>query len=399
MKRTLLALSFASIAGAAEPALRETPMFLGEQRMLPARDLQAFSVGVPDVVDVKSNPDRLVVTASHEGQTSLLLLYRDGRSETLLISVYARPAQSIITELKTALGDLDGIQVREVNGRIFLDGRMASAAQLDRVTKVAALYPGQVQVLAQVDPTRFEQRINVRLDVYFVDLSRSAGHQLGMSWPASLPGPGAQALTLQYDLLAGSTRSATYSISSNALPTLDMLSTSGWAKVRKRTTLVTTNGTKATVRSGGEINVAIGGAVGGELRTIPFGADVAVTPRYDADTGRVELQVEAEASELSAGGGQVPGRSLSRVNTIVHVRPGQTVALTGVNSESERASETGLPLLRQIPILGFFFGSESAGKDDREGTIFITPTVLHQTGAEDERRMREMFERFERFGD
>jgi len=379
-------------------AFEEIAMFVGEQRVLAARDVDGYSEGAPGIVQVKIPRDgrALVLTAVQVGRTSLLLMHRRGRQRTLLVTVYQRPPEAVRRELTDLLEEIPGVKVRQVGSRFFVEGRLPDQAQVARARQVAALFGEQVSSLVDLDPTRVERKINVKLDVHFVEFTRRDGYQAGVSWPANLLGQGG--LNASYDLLGGQWTMATYTVANSAMPSLDVLSMSGWAKILKRSTLVTTNGTAASYRAGGEVNVRVSGVAGGELRTIPFGSDVKVTPRYNSQSGRIDLLIEAEAAELGEVVDGVPGRSLSKVSTLVHLRAGQSVMISGVRARAARETRSGLPLLRHIPILGWLFRSDSASESESDGAIFITPTLMHEVGDADRRRLRKLIDRYEVFG-
>jgi len=382
----------------AEAAFAEIAMFVGEQRVLPARDVEGYSEGAPGIVQVRIPRDAraIVLTAVQVGRTSVLLLQRRGRQQTLLVTVYQRPPEAVARELRDLLDGIPEARVRQVGSRFFVEGRLPDEEQVARAQQVVALYGEQVTSLVALDPTRVDRKINVKLDVHFVEFTKRSSSQTGVSWPANLLGQGS--LSASYDLLGGRWSMATYTITSSAMPSLDLLSMAGWAKVLKQSTLIATNGTVARYRAGGEVNVRVAGVAGGELRTISFGSDVQVTPRYNPQTGRIDLLVEAEAAELSDAVDGVPGRSLSKVNTLVHLMAGQSVMISGVRARAARETRAGLPLLRHIPILGLLFRSDSAAEDETEGAIFITPTVMHEIPDAERRRLREMIDRFAAFG-
>jgi pilus assembly protein CpaC len=386
------------LAARGEPAVEEIAMFVGEQRVFGAHDVEGYSEGAPGIVQIKIPRDArsLVITAVQVGRTSVLLLRRHARPQTLLVTVYQRPPEVVRRELMDLLEGLPEVHVRQVGSRFFVEGTLPDDAQVARAQQIAALYGEQVTNLVTLDPTRVDRKINVKLDVHFVEFTRRSGYQAGVSWPANLLGQGA--LSASYDLLGGQWTVATYTITSSAMPSLDLLSMAGWAKVLKQSTLVATNGTTARYRAGGEVNVRVAGVAGGELRTIPFGSDVQVTPRYNPQSGRIDLLIEAEAAELGDAVDGVPSRSLSKVSTRVHLEAGQSVMISGVHARAARETHTGLPLLRHLPIVGLLFRSDAAGDDENEGAIFITPTVIHEVGDADRRRMREMIDRYRVFG-
>ncbi len=137
-----------------------------------------------------------------------------------------------------------------------------------------------------IDANTVEPRDNVRLDFYFVQVSKSYSHQIGIGFPGSI----APTFNVGFDARTGALDSATAVIESQPLPRLDMAAASGWAKVMRQAAVVTANGEKAVFSGGGEINVAVQTAFTTGVQRIQFGSEIALEPRYDARTGRIELQ-------------------------------------------------------------------------------------------------------------
>ena len=64
---------------------------------------------------------------------------------------------------------------------------------------------------------------------------------------------------------------------------------------------------------------------------------------------------------------------------LVRIRDGQTLVLTGVIQESDRATTTKVPILGDLPILGALFRNTSRDKQRREVVILVTPKTLDDT--------------------
>lgn len=64
---------------------------------------------------------------------------------------------------------------------------------------------------------------------------------------------------------------------------------------------------------------------------------------------------------------------------LVRIRDGQTLLLTGVIQESDRATTTKVPILGDLPILGALFRSTSRDKQRREVIVMVTPKSLDDT--------------------
>ena len=287
--------------------------------------------------------------------------------------------------------------MREVGGKIFLDGAVGTQEQLERIAHFAALYGGQVSSLVVVDPAR--QKTNVKIDFHFVQFNKNSNYKFGVNWPGNI-GQGAASLALNYDFILKAVTQASLTVTENLLPSLDILGARGWAKVRNVVTVVTTNGGEATFHSGGEVNVTIQSSLGtGSLQKIPFGTDIKVRPRYDESTGDIAVSIEAEESELSTVPGQTaPGRVLTNNKTTVHLKLGQSIILSGFTGDRETKAATGIPGLMRIPILGYLFRSEEGTEQHQQSVLFITPTVITHASQESTQRIEDALKRFDKFG-
>jgi pilus assembly protein CpaC len=239
-----------------------------------------------------------------------------------------------------------------------------------------------------------EARDNIRLDFYFVQVSKMYRHQIGVNWPGSI----APKFNATYNLQAGRLDSATAVITDQALPGLDMAQVSGWAKVMRQAAVVTANGQKATFSGGGELNFAVQGALTSSIHKIPYGSVIDVEPHYDAKTGRIELRLHADISELDTDNGtSVPGRITSNLDTEVNLELGQSLILAGLTSKSERRSKSGLPVLSQIPILGIFFGRHGQVEDESENIVLIVPSVVDAVSMQDRERVTSALKSYTNF--
>jgi type IV pilus assembly protein PilQ len=62
--------------------------------------------------------------------------------------------------------------------------------------------------------------------------------------------------------------------------------------------------------------------------------------------------------------------------TKVLVRDGQTTVIGGIFVESETDGASGVPLLKDIPVMGHLFKSTTKSRERRELLIFITPRIV-----------------------
>ena len=80
----------------------------------------------------------------------------------------------------------------------------------------------------------------------------------------------------------------------------------------------------------------------------------------------------------SATGGQVPSINTQSIITQVLVNDGQTVVLGGILQTTRNATDTKVPLLGDIPLLGHLFKNTSRTNNKDEILIFVTPKILRE---------------------
>ena len=94
----------------------------------------------------------------------------------------------------------------------------------------------------------------------------------------------------------------------------------------------------------------------------------------------------------------MPGRILTSTKTNVHLKIGQSIMLSGFKESTESKNATGIPGLMRIPILGYLFRSEAGDHEETENVLFITPTVIEHTSADNHARIEDALRRYEKFG-
>jgi pilus assembly protein CpaC len=405
MKRAAIAVSLALLGLLSAPsalaqkggadsvdASDDIALAVGETRTLSARDVKNYSEGVQGIVDVKltSDASQFVLVGRKPGSTTLLLIKNDNSQRAISVNVFSRSPATVEKELKQLLSGLS-VQTRRIGSQIVIDGAVANEADLKRVQQVAQLYPDQVISLVQIGSSGGVisggiagdmQRFLIRIDFYFVQYDKNSSYGVGILWPESI---GAGTLDVTHDFLAGTTRTATASVTGQPLPRLDIASRRGWAKVMKQATVITNNDSQASFQNGGEQNFPVNTGLTIGVERVQFGSDVQVLPHYDPATRELSLKLEANVADLTApiSGTSLPGRTTSKLTTNVNLKLGQSLILSGIRTESVTHGVTGLPGLSQIPLLGILFGSHSQSRLETEGAIFIVPSVIQTvpTGA------------------
>jgi pilus assembly protein CpaC len=365
---------------------QDIDLAVGESRTISAKDVKNYSEGVTGIVDIKLTSDntQFVINGRRAGSTTLLLIKNDGTQITVNLNVFTRSPQAVEKELTQLLGNIPGVSVRRMGARFVIDGTVASDADLKRVQHVATLYHEQVDSLVQLGGPSVAgaiggpgQRFLIRIDFYFVQYDKNSSYAVGLAWPSSFGGDALSA-QIQYDFLAGTTRSATASLANQPLPRLDLASRRGWAKVLKQATVIANNDSEATFQNGAEQNFPVNTGLTIGITKVTSGTELTVLPHYDASKRELSMKLTADVSDLTAAisGTSLPGRTTSKLTTNVSLKLGQSLVLSGIRTNALTHSVQGLPVLSDIPILGLLFGGHSQSELQTEGAIFVVPSII-----------------------
>jgi type IV pilus assembly protein PilQ len=158
---------------------------------------------------------------------------------------------------------------------------------------------------------------------------------------------------------------------------LSALETSGHGKIISTPRVTTLNGEKAKISQGTQIPYTVTSTDGqSNTEFIEAALSLEVTPVINPD-GSIILEIKATNSTPGTQfGGDAPSINSKEAATKVLVRDGETTVLGGIFVEDEDVSETGVPWLNKVPILGHLFKSTSRTSNRSELLVFITPRIL-----------------------
>lgn len=165
---------------------------------------------------------------------------------------------------------------------------------------------------------------------------------------------------------------------------LSALQAEGKGEVVSSPHVITANQQKAHIEQGVEIpyqNASSSGATTVQFKKAVLSLDV--TPQITPDN-RVLMNIEVHKDSVgqtvsTANGGSVPSIDTRQVNTHVLVDNGDTVVLGGIYETTLSHSVSKVPLLGDIPLLGFLFRQQSETNNKDELLIFVTPKILAQS--------------------
>ncbi len=134
------------------------------------------------------------------------------------------------------------------------------------------------------------------------------------------------------------------------------------------------------------------GGLGGYGYNTPrqdVGIKIKVTPHIN-EKNQVRLELEQESSDQGATSGTIGAVTVIKrtANTNITVDDQQTVIIGGLMREEQYKSDEKIPLLGDIPVLGFLFRHETVEKKKSNLLLVLTPYVIR-----DQADLRRIFER------
>lgn len=267
-------------------------------------------------------------------------------------------------------------QMLTQRGNIDVDIRTNSLVVNDIPERVALIQ----DMAAQLDTQTPQVEINARL----VDIDTRASRELGISWSLSNFKPDGANMVGDATVLNpiqepnGTLRVGTVQNYGELVGRLDALERSNLAQLISNPVVTTADNREARILVGQKIPLIVADQAGNAVTQLTtIGILLRVTPHINS-ADRITLDIVNEVSDLSSQatvqGGVIINTSES--DTRVMVRNGETAIIAGLIRSVESTLESGVPVLKDLPLLGALFRHKTTTKNGRELVIFVTPRIV-----------------------
>jgi type II secretory pathway component GspD/PulD (secretin) len=132
-----------------------------------------------------------------------------------------------------------------------------------------------------------------------------------------------------------------------------------------------------------------------KIQGVDVGTRISVTP-WTGTNGEITATISPEVSniiELDRETG-LPTLSTRRASTTVRVKDGETIMIGGLTQQQDYWSNRKIPILGDLPLIGFLGRSRSKTSIRSDLVILITPRILTESGhlpdAEEESRLKQL---------
>jgi len=166
---------------------------------------------------------------------------------------------------------------------------------------------------------------------------------------------------------------------------LSALEADNRGKVVSSARVITADNQKAQIEQGTEIPYVTPGSANSPA-TVQFKKAVLrldVTPQITPDNRiimTVEIRKDSIGQFVQLGGGfSVPSIDTKNVTTQIAVNNGDTAVIGGIYEETIRSDTTKVPLLGDIPVVGYLFKQTARSSEKTELLIFLTPRIVRES--------------------
>jgi len=276
------------------------------------------------------------------------------------------------------LGDQDGVKI---------SGSVYSKKQREQINRVVSGQPylviadGQQQVKEGQLPAVVDVNIEpvmLELDVYFAVLRDSDMKQVG----TNLLGNGLITINAAADLLSGvigrnesSGPNGSYIIKSSMSGTLQYFQAIGPSQTFSAGHLSFKNYAEdwKKLHSGGTLKVKVTSSENAALVDIDYGLIIKTKGGLlDQDTADLELNLELSNPILKNGDYDV---KRDVIESAVQCPLGNTLVMGGVEQYMENIDIDGTPLLREVPVIKYFFSKKTQQNEKLRMLILISPQL------------------------
>ncbi len=151
----------------------------------------------------------------------------------------------------------------------------------------------------------------------------------------------------------------------------------GQLRTISRPRIVTMDNKEAKIEDGESVPFETTSASGTSTIFVDANLSLTVTPHITPD-GSVLMKIKASKNSIgtfTTSSGE-PSIVKKEASTEVLVSDGETTVIGGIISSDSNRTDSGIPYLKDIPLLGKLFRSKSSKESQKELLIFITPTII-----------------------
>ncbi|MBN1578897.1 MAG: hypothetical protein JW913_20215 [Chitinispirillaceae bacterium] len=314
------------------------------------------------VLSTEEQSKRLVENASSmQAAQELGLLKRE------IIKINHTTAAEIEKSIQTLLSARGKVTVVTHTNALIVYDTEENISQIRRMISQLDIETAQISISCKI--IEVSSGIIQRLGIHWGYTDGQEGVQVG-----HLPKPTDSA----GGVVAGALERITYGIinQQNLTVALEYLYGDNKGEIVAQPQITTIDNKEAKIFMGQQIPVKYLDEAGNTVvQMINAGTELVVKPHISGE-GRImmELSPKKESYVRQADGTPIINEQSATTNVVVN--NGETVVIAGLTSNEVTSNEEGIPILKDIPLLGNLFKRSEKNREKKDLIIFVTPYIL-----------------------
>lgn len=272
--------------------------------------------------------------------------------------------------LRDSLGKGPHIAIDQANNALLIRADGTEYASLERLLREVDVAPDQVMIEVTIAEVTLNDTLKYGVEWFFKNADQT--YKLSKTGTVSSFFPGF---------------AFTYKVPDVDVA-LSALGSVSDVKIISSPKLYTLNNKVATLQVGDQVPIITQSAAGvrdatdltvvNSVQLRDTGILLRVTPRI-GKSGTVFVEVKQEVSaavETETSGIDSPTIQQRKLATTVAVQDGDSIALGGLIRDSHNYGDSGVPFLKDVPLLGKLFGTTNVTGDRTELLIFLRPRII-----------------------
>jgi len=316
--------------------------------------------GYVRVLPLQDYLNEMTITQKHQADQKTLVSL-----QTEIIQVKNGTAAELVKPVKTSLSDRGIVDVDQRTNSLIIRDIPENVARVKEMVKALDKETDQIKISAQL-----------------LEVETGTLTELGIDWTLipSLKGNNDMTIQQNANQLSEGDKVANFTYSTvqtdfDLQTTISAMVQSDKAKIIAHPEITTLDNKEAFIQMGQKVPIKQFDASGNTVITFyEVGTILKVTPHITSE-GRILMRLRPERSSYQFDpNGVIINTNNAETNVVVN--DGQTAVIGGLTTQEERNLRKGIPILMNIPLLGYLFSYTKKEIVSHDLVIFVTPTIV-----------------------
>jgi type IV pilus assembly protein PilQ len=295
-----------------------------------------------------------------------------------IIRIRHTPANEIEKAIQALLSARGKLTVVEHTNALIVFDTDENISQIRRMVSQLDIETSQISISCKIIEVSsgVVQQMGIHWGYYDNRAGVEADH---LTEPVATGGVTGRTTSRQGDIVSGAIERITYGIinQANFTAALEYLFGDNKGEIVAQPQITTVDNKEARIFMGQQIPIKYLDEAGNTVvKMVNAGTELIVKPHISGE-GRILLELSPKKESYIRQSDGTPIINQQSATTNVVVNNGETVVIAGLTSNEVVSSEEGIPVLKDIPLLGHLFKRSTKNHDKKDLVIFVTPFIIN----------------------